>query len=216
MRATLMHGAGDVRVEDVPDAHLVEPSDALVRVTCAAICGSDLWPYKSMEPTDSGRRDCRANACMAAGTASTTSTAARAKPCVCRRQTARSSRCRHARRAAGRRGRRTDALAADAVRRDGDRPPRRRGGKGDARRSVAVVGDGAVGRGAIGRVGVPEHDTTPTSIAFWKNARGPVAPPRYAPTSTSCFPMCWKAGSSPAASSTAPDHSTRCRPGTAR
>jgi threonine dehydrogenase-like Zn-dependent dehydrogenase len=56
MRATLMYGAGDVRVEDVPDAHLIEPTDALVRITRAAICGSDLWPYKSMEPTDSGRR----------------------------------------------------------------------------------------------------------------------------------------------------------------
>jgi threonine dehydrogenase-like Zn-dependent dehydrogenase len=56
MRATLMYGAGDVRVEDVPDAKLIEPTDALVRVTRAAICGSDLWPYKSMEPTDPGRR----------------------------------------------------------------------------------------------------------------------------------------------------------------
>jgi threonine dehydrogenase-like Zn-dependent dehydrogenase len=51
-----MYGAGDVRVENVPDAHLVEPTDALVRVTRAAICGSDLWPYKSLEPTDGGRR----------------------------------------------------------------------------------------------------------------------------------------------------------------
>jgi threonine dehydrogenase-like Zn-dependent dehydrogenase len=56
MRATVMYGAGDVRVEDVPDARLLEPGDALVRVTRAAICGSDLWPYKSMEPTDAGRR----------------------------------------------------------------------------------------------------------------------------------------------------------------
>src|SRR3954454_24717010 len=55
MRATLMYGARDVRVENVPDAHLIEPSDALVRVTRAAICGSDLWPYKSMQPTNSGR-----------------------------------------------------------------------------------------------------------------------------------------------------------------
>lgn len=54
MRATLMYG--DVRVETVPDARLVEQTDALVRVTRAAICGSDLWPYKSMEPTDTGRR----------------------------------------------------------------------------------------------------------------------------------------------------------------
>jgi hypothetical protein len=56
MRAAVMYKAGDVRVENVPDAHLVEPTDALVRVARAAICGSDLWPYKSMEPIESGRR----------------------------------------------------------------------------------------------------------------------------------------------------------------
>jgi len=50
-----MHSAGDVRIEDVPDAQLVEPTDALIRVTRACICGSDLWPYKNMEPTDGGR-----------------------------------------------------------------------------------------------------------------------------------------------------------------
>jgi hypothetical protein len=37
MRATLIHGAGDVRVENVPAAHLIEQTDALVRVTQAAI-----------------------------------------------------------------------------------------------------------------------------------------------------------------------------------
>jgi len=51
-----MYGAGDVRIEDVPDAHLIEPTDALVAVTHAAICGSDLWPYKTMEHSDAGRR----------------------------------------------------------------------------------------------------------------------------------------------------------------
>jgi threonine dehydrogenase-like Zn-dependent dehydrogenase len=56
MRATVMYAAGDVRIENVPDAGLVEPTDALVRVTRACICGSDLWPYKSLERTDSGRR----------------------------------------------------------------------------------------------------------------------------------------------------------------
>jgi hypothetical protein len=56
MRATVMYAAGDVRVEDVPDARLVEPTDALVRVTRAAICGSDLWPYRTMEPSATGRR----------------------------------------------------------------------------------------------------------------------------------------------------------------
>src|SRR5215207_1983573 len=54
MRATVMYQAGDVRVENVPDASLIKPTDAVVRVTRACICGSDLWPYKLMEPTESG------------------------------------------------------------------------------------------------------------------------------------------------------------------
>jgi len=48
MKATVMYAAHDVRVEEVPDARIVEPTDALVRVTRACICGSDLWPYNSM------------------------------------------------------------------------------------------------------------------------------------------------------------------------
>src|SRR5947207_2587177 len=56
MRATVMFGAGDVRIENVPDARVVEPTDALVAVTRACICGSDLWPYKTLEHTDTGRR----------------------------------------------------------------------------------------------------------------------------------------------------------------
>ena len=55
MRATVMYGAGDVRVVNVPDASLVEPTDAVVRVTRACICGSDLWPYRSMEPSEAGQ-----------------------------------------------------------------------------------------------------------------------------------------------------------------
>jgi len=55
MRATIMFGAGDVRIENVPDARLIEPTDAIVTVTRACICGSDLWPYKSMEPSQTGR-----------------------------------------------------------------------------------------------------------------------------------------------------------------
>jgi threonine dehydrogenase-like Zn-dependent dehydrogenase len=56
MRATVMFGAGDVRIETVPDARLIEPTDALVAVSRAAICGSDLWPYKTMEHSETGRR----------------------------------------------------------------------------------------------------------------------------------------------------------------
>ena len=55
MRGTVLYAAGDVRVENVPDATLVEPSDAVVRITSACICGSDLWPYKSMERSERGR-----------------------------------------------------------------------------------------------------------------------------------------------------------------
>src|SRR5947209_10407140 len=56
MRPTVMFGAGNVRIEAVPDARLIEPTDALVVVTRAAICGSDLWPYKTMEHSETGRR----------------------------------------------------------------------------------------------------------------------------------------------------------------
>jgi threonine dehydrogenase-like Zn-dependent dehydrogenase len=55
MRATVMYGAGDVRVESVPDATVIEPTDSVVRVTRASICGSDLWPYKTLEHSDGGR-----------------------------------------------------------------------------------------------------------------------------------------------------------------
>jgi hypothetical protein len=50
-----MYGAGDVRVEDRPNPKIHEPTDAVVRVLRAAICGSDLWPYASMPATDQGR-----------------------------------------------------------------------------------------------------------------------------------------------------------------
>ncbi|MGN6814915.1 MAG: zinc-dependent alcohol dehydrogenase family protein [Solirubrobacterales bacterium] len=55
MRATVMHAAGDVRVEDVPDARIEEPTDAVIRITRACICGSDLWPYKSLDPSEGAR-----------------------------------------------------------------------------------------------------------------------------------------------------------------
>ena len=55
MRATLMYGAGDVRVEDVTDPAFVEPTDAILRAIRACICGSDLWPYNSMAPSETGQ-----------------------------------------------------------------------------------------------------------------------------------------------------------------
>src|SRR5437016_558158 len=55
MRATVMHGAGDVSIEHVPDPSIIDPADAIIRVTQACICGSDLWPYASMQPSETGQ-----------------------------------------------------------------------------------------------------------------------------------------------------------------
>ncbi len=55
MKATLMFGAGDVRVVDVPDAKIVAPTDAVVRVVRACVCGSDLHPFHSMPDNAKGR-----------------------------------------------------------------------------------------------------------------------------------------------------------------
>lgn len=49
-----MYGAGDVRVEDVPDPTLQQPTDALVRVVRACVCGSDLHPYHGMPVSEQG------------------------------------------------------------------------------------------------------------------------------------------------------------------
>jgi hypothetical protein len=45
MRATVMPRAHEIRIENVPDAAIVESTDAVIRITRACICGSDLWPY---------------------------------------------------------------------------------------------------------------------------------------------------------------------------
>jgi threonine dehydrogenase-like Zn-dependent dehydrogenase len=54
MKATVMYARHDVRVENLPDAVIVEPTDAVIRVTRACICGSDLWPYNLMERKPQG------------------------------------------------------------------------------------------------------------------------------------------------------------------
>lgn len=56
MRATVLYGRGDVRIQNVPDARLIEPTDALVAISRACICGSDLWPYTLMAADPTGRR----------------------------------------------------------------------------------------------------------------------------------------------------------------
>jgi threonine dehydrogenase-like Zn-dependent dehydrogenase len=55
MRATIMPRAHEVRIDNVPDATIIEPTDALIRVTRACICGSDLWPYNG-GPNVEGQR----------------------------------------------------------------------------------------------------------------------------------------------------------------
>ncbi len=54
MLATFMYGAGDVRVETVPDPTIKNPTDAIVRTVRSCICGSDLHPYHSMAHTTAG------------------------------------------------------------------------------------------------------------------------------------------------------------------
>ena len=55
MRATVMHAAGDVRIENVADPAIEQSTDAVIRITRACICGSDLWPYRTLEEEDGAR-----------------------------------------------------------------------------------------------------------------------------------------------------------------
>jgi threonine dehydrogenase-like Zn-dependent dehydrogenase len=49
MRGVVMHAPGDVRVEERANPTIIEPTDAIIRVTAACICGSDLWPYRGAD-----------------------------------------------------------------------------------------------------------------------------------------------------------------------
>ena len=50
MKATFLYAPGDIRVEERPDPVILAPTDAIVRVTAACVCGSDLWPYRGVRP----------------------------------------------------------------------------------------------------------------------------------------------------------------------
>ena len=56
MRATVIHGAFDVRLSDVPDPKLKAPTDAIVKVTASCVCGSDLWGYRGINKIRKPRR----------------------------------------------------------------------------------------------------------------------------------------------------------------
>src|ERR1700709_2842121 len=49
MRGVILHAPGDVRVEERDNPTIVEPTDAIIRLSATCICGSDLWPYRGIE-----------------------------------------------------------------------------------------------------------------------------------------------------------------------
>lgn len=52
MRGVVMHAPGDVRVEEREDPRLQEPTDAVIKIVAACVCGSDLWPYRGADTPD--------------------------------------------------------------------------------------------------------------------------------------------------------------------
>lgn len=50
MRGAVIHGARDVRFEEIPTPRIEKPTDAIVRISAACVCGSDLWPYRGANP----------------------------------------------------------------------------------------------------------------------------------------------------------------------
>jgi threonine dehydrogenase-like Zn-dependent dehydrogenase len=51
MLATVLHGPGDIRCEQVPEPKILKPTDAIIRLAATCICGSDLWPYRGLNET---------------------------------------------------------------------------------------------------------------------------------------------------------------------
>ena len=62
MKGAVLYGARDVRYEDRADPKIVEPTDAIVKLSASCICGSDLWPYRGIavtkDPTPIGHEYC--------------------------------------------------------------------------------------------------------------------------------------------------------------
>lgn len=50
MKGTMMYAPRDVRFEERPDPKIIEPTDAIIKVSAACVCGSDLWPYRGIDP----------------------------------------------------------------------------------------------------------------------------------------------------------------------
>src|SRR3954465_15148024 len=52
MRGAVLHAPGDIRLERRDDPTIIEPTDAIIRLPATCVCGSDLWPYRGIEPVD--------------------------------------------------------------------------------------------------------------------------------------------------------------------
>jgi threonine dehydrogenase-like Zn-dependent dehydrogenase len=52
MRGTVLYGPRDVRFEEREDPKIIEPTDAIIRLPATCVCGSDLWPYRGLQPID--------------------------------------------------------------------------------------------------------------------------------------------------------------------
>jgi threonine dehydrogenase-like Zn-dependent dehydrogenase len=50
MKGTMLYGARDVRFETRPDPSIIEPTDAIIKLSATSVCGSDLWPYRGIDP----------------------------------------------------------------------------------------------------------------------------------------------------------------------
>ncbi len=48
----MLYGPRDVRYEDRPDPTIIQPTDAIIKLAATCVCGSDLWPYRGIAPTD--------------------------------------------------------------------------------------------------------------------------------------------------------------------
>ncbi|HEV7278894.1 MAG TPA: zinc-dependent alcohol dehydrogenase family protein [Pirellulaceae bacterium] len=56
MRGTVLYGAGDIRFEDVEEPRIELPTDAIIRMAATCVCGSDLWPFRGLQPIDGPTR----------------------------------------------------------------------------------------------------------------------------------------------------------------
>jgi threonine dehydrogenase-like Zn-dependent dehydrogenase len=52
MRGVVLHAPGDVRVEELAEPRITAPTDAVIRLAATCICGSDLWPYRGVDPVE--------------------------------------------------------------------------------------------------------------------------------------------------------------------